>query len=107
MSTNVAVWNGHAVLSYSFSTNLGQTWTYCSTILREPFHLSYPYVFHHEGNAYMIPETNKGSSVRLYIAVRFPDRWTWARTLLDGDHYVDTVLFYLNERWWLFTYVDK
>ena len=97
------MWNGHAVISYSTSHDQGRSWAYGGVALREPFHLSYPYMFHHEGVHYMIPETNKDMSVRLYMATDYPADWALAKVLLAGRHYVDSVVFHHLDLWWLFT----
>lgn len=54
---------------YNFDTDRGEiawatsqdgfAWTYQRIVLREAFHLSYPYVFEWEGRYYMIPETHQ------------------------------------------------
>lgn len=49
-------------------TNDLESWTEPVTVLQEPFHLSYPFVFEHEGEVYMIPETGDASEIRLYKA---------------------------------------
>lgn len=43
-------------------------WSEPVEVLREPFHLSYPWVFEKDGHIYMIPETCGDKSVRLYEA---------------------------------------
>lgn len=45
-----------------------KTWSKPVTVLKEPFHLSYPFVFEDNGKIYMIPETCADGSVRLYEA---------------------------------------
>jgi hypothetical protein len=81
----------------------GLDWTYRQVVLDEPFHLSYPYVFQWKGEYYMIPETYQANSVRLYKAIDFPTQWVFEKTLLEGSNYVDSSIFCLNERWWMFT----
>ena len=49
-------------------TNDLKTWSEPCIVLKEPFHLSYPYVFEDEGMIYMIPETSAAREVRLYKA---------------------------------------
>ena len=44
-------------------------WSKPVEVLREPFHLSYPWVFEKDGHIYMMPETCGDKSVRLYEAV--------------------------------------
>lgn len=43
-------------------------WTKPVTVLQEPFHLSYPFVFEDNGKIFMIPETSEAGEVRLYQA---------------------------------------
>jgi len=78
-------------------------WNYQQIVLRAPFHLSYPYVFEWENDYYMIPESYRAKSVRLYKAAEFPRQWTFVKTLLEGDDFVDPSIFYFNFRWWLLT----
>ena len=80
----------------------GLSWTYRGIVLAEPFHLSYPYVFEHEHDFYMIPESHQAESVRLYRAVEFPTRWACTGTLLEGGYFVDSSVFRHNGAWWLF-----
>jgi hypothetical protein len=85
----------------------GFSWTYKQIVLYEPFHLSYPYVFKWNNDYYMIPESYQASSVRLYKAVDFPTQWLFVKNLLDGSDYVDSSIFHLNGKWWLFTSSTK
>jgi hypothetical protein len=80
----------------------GYSWKYRQIVLDEPFHLSYPYVFEWDGEAYMIPETKDNRSVRLYKADSFPYGWSFVKTLLDGD-FQDSSVFRRGGRWWMFT----
>lgn len=68
-------------------------------IIREDFHMSYPYVFRSGEEIFMIPETTQRKALLLYRAVEFPHRWelhkilredvTWADTsvIRDGEGY--------------------
>ncbi|PYP88396.1 MAG: hypothetical protein DMF61_07335 [Blastocatellia bacterium AA13] len=79
----------------------GLSWTYRKVVLREPFHLSYPYVFCVDGQFYMIPESIKSRAVRLYKADRFPDKWSFAGNILEGL-WADPSVFFFEGRWWMF-----
>jgi hypothetical protein len=81
----------------------GFTWAYKQIVLKEPFHLSYPYVFKWQNTYYMIPETRQVKTIRLYKATNFPIEWSFLRTLLSGGDYGDSSFVYFGERWWLFT----
>jgi len=80
----------------------GKKWDYDSVVLEEKFHLSYPYVFRHNGEYYMIPETSNDSSVRLYKATSFPLKWVLEKKIMNGVRFVDTSVVYHNDRWWMF-----
>jgi hypothetical protein len=79
----------------------GLRWTYRGIVLAEPWHLSYPYVFAHGGELFMIPETLGAAAVRLYRADPFPGRWTLVRTLLPLAG-ADPSVVHHGGLWWLF-----
>jgi hypothetical protein len=79
----------------------GLQWTYQSIVLREPFHLSYPYVFAVEGRLYLVPESYQAGAVRLYRAESFPDGWAFMGSLVEGPYLVDASLFRTANRWWM------
>lgn len=83
------------------TSNDARAWIYHSSILSEPFHLSYPYVFEFENEFFMVPETLGAAAVCLYTAAEFPSRWSCVARLLEG-RFADPSLFYYNDRWWLF-----
>jgi len=82
-------------------------WSYEQIVLDEPFHLSYPYVFEFNNEFYMIPESYKANSIRLYKATNFPTKWKFQNILIGGSEFVDTSIIYFNEKWWLFTFSVK
>ena len=79
----------------------GMQWQYQGLVLRESFHLSYPYVFAWLGDYYMIPETYQAGAVRLYKAQPFPTHWSCVATLLQGPYFADSSLFRHDDMWWL------
>jgi len=83
----------------------GIAWRYDRIVLREPFHLSYPYVFRAEDGYFMIPECGQAGAVRLYRAVNFPYQWRFERELLSG-RYADSSVVRFADRWWLFAQRD-
>lgn len=94
--------SGKGILSAAFSED-GNTWTYHGKVLEESFHLSYPQVFEHGGEIWMIPETVANLSVRLYKAHNFPDEWEFESTLLTGHRYCDSTVFRHNKKWMMFS----
>jgi hypothetical protein len=77
-------------------------WSKPVRVLERDHHLSYPFVFEHEGALYMIPETAQAGTVELYRCTEFPLRWRRERVLLEGVHLVDATLERSAGRWWLF-----
>jgi hypothetical protein len=71
------------------------------TVFAQPVHMSYPYLFQHEGNIYCIPETHEAREAVLYEAVEFPTRWRRAATLLKDFPACDSTVFQHEGRWWL------
>ena len=82
-------------------------WRYSGVALDEPFHLSYPFVFEHEGEVFMIPESRSQGDVRLYSARPFPGRFELRRVLLTGKRYADTSLVAWQGHFYLFTSTDN
>ena len=80
----------------------GLHWTYSQIVLREAFHLSYPYVFEAEGEYYMIPETLGANQLRLYRADRFPFDWSHVADLMEGQ-FADASVVLFDKRWWIFS----
>jgi hypothetical protein len=72
-------------------------------VLVAPYHVSYPCVFAHDGEIFMIPETRAMRRIELYRAVSFPDSWQPVRILLDCVSAADATLLHHDGRLWLFT----
>lgn len=83
------------------SSREGTDWKYHRIVLDEDFHLSYPYVFAHEGEFFMVPESREVESIRLYKATDFPGEWAFQSELLIGD-FADPSLLFHEGLWWLF-----
>lgn len=71
-------------------------------ILDKPYHMSYPFVFSHSGNFYMVPETSSDKTVQLYKAKAFPDEWEFVMNLMENRQLIDVTLLFENGKWWLF-----
>jgi hypothetical protein len=94
-------------IGYAFSED-GRKWHYRNIVLRERFHLSYPYVFSWEGHYYMIPECHGSGGIQLYRAKDFPGQWERISTIVKGDRnhaaIVDPSVIRHGNRWYLFSY---
>ena len=78
-----------------------QTWEYRQIVLREPYHLSYPYVFKWRNEWFMIPETLGAHYIRLYRASSFPFGWEFVGNLLPGQ-FADASVVRHEDYWWMF-----
>jgi hypothetical protein len=72
------------------------------TALIADCHLSYPFIFEYGDEVYMIPETKEQRTIELYRATRFPDQWTYVRTIAKGVLAVDSTIFQHGGKLWLF-----
>ena len=75
-------------------------------IISENYHLSYPCVFTHGADVYIIPESADNHSIDLYKAVSFPDRWEKVSQLAEGIYYDTTYVNYKGKDY-LITYSPK
>jgi hypothetical protein len=89
------------ICSTSFDA-VGGGWGPLKPSLELPFHLSYPYVFEHEGVVYCVPEASASGEIALYRASGFPDSWEKCATLVADFGGVDSTLVQHGGRWWLF-----
>lgn len=90
----------HADIGMAMS-NDGLNWDYQQIVIDEPYNLSFPYVFEHEEETYILVQSATENSTRLYKAIDFPIKWTYIGFLVEGE-YSDCALLYHNEIWWLF-----
>jgi hypothetical protein len=79
-----------------------RSWRYERIVLREPFHLSYPFVLEWEGAHYLLPEASEDMVIRLYRATSFPWAWERCADLLEGHPFRDATPFHHDGRWWMF-----
>jgi hypothetical protein len=71
-------------------------------VLREDWHLSYPFVFEAEGETWMLPEAFQSNGLWLYRAVHFPWRWERVQAIPLDRVPLDATAFHDGTRWWLF-----
>ncbi|HEY7006285.1 MAG TPA: hypothetical protein VH392_07335 [Sphingomicrobium sp.] len=75
-------------------------------VLEEPYHLSFPFVFRHGGDIYMVPESTSDRSIRLYKSTAFPGGWSEVKVLMSDVPAVDTVIFEHDSLWWMLTTIQ-
>jgi hypothetical protein len=68
-------------------------------------HMSFPFVFTHEGALYLVPETCADQAVEIFRCTAFPEKWEPVALALEGVDAADTVIFAQGGLWWLMTSV--
>ena len=74
-------------------------------VLERPYHVSYPFLFRHDGALYMLPETAANNRIEVYRCETMPSQWQLHTVLLDNVRAFDPTLWQENGRWWLFANV--
>lgn len=69
-------------------------------VLEDRHHLSYPFVFTHEGRTFAVPESNRAREVTLY-EIDPSGEWRRLRTLLRGQAVCDPTVFFHDGLFWL------
>ena len=70
--------------------------------LEEPFHLSYPFVFEHEGKVYCVPETHRANRLILYRFNEKELKLEQECVLMEPLRPVDPTLIHKDGQWHLF-----
>lgn len=70
-------------------------------VIKEEFHLSFPYIFNYKNELYMIPESNQSKTIRLYKCIHFPDIWEYQYNIMQDVSALDTLVFEHAGKWWL------
>jgi len=80
----------------------GRPFPKAEVILECDTHLSYPCVFRHQGDYFLIPESCASQDLRLYRATTFPHEWRLECLLLEDLPLTDTTPFFSDQHWYFF-----
>ncbi|PPD41926.1 MAG: hypothetical protein CTY15_12855 [Methylocystis sp.] len=69
--------------------------------LKEPWHLSYPFLIEEGGVLYMVPEASMSGAITLYRCVEFPAKWEPVAKLVEGIEAADATIFQHGGRYWM------
>jgi len=64
------------------------------TIIDQPYHMAYPFIFEHDGTFYMIPDTSQNKTIEIYQCKAFPDKWELVKVLMNDVYAADTTLYF-------------
>jgi hypothetical protein len=92
---------GRGKLSYTELADDGAPLHPPRPFLERAGHLSYPFLFKHNGDIYLSPENAHESLLPLYRARRFPDEWEELPPLILGHRVHDATLVAHGERYYL------
>ena len=84
-------------------SNSRLSYSYLGKILEEPFNLAFPFVFSYDEKIYMVPDSRKANSIRLYECKKFPMIWELKHELMTNVSAVDSTIFEHKGLWWLST----
>lgn len=76
-------------------------------VLERSYHLSYPFIFEHNTELYMIPETFDNKTIELYKSKNFPCQWEFDRVIMNNIEAVDSTIYFHNNKYWLFTNIKE
>ena len=76
-------------------------------VLKTDYHLSFPFLFEHDGDLFMMPETCGAHRIETWRCIEFPDRWEREATILDNVIAADSSLAQIGDDWWLFTNISN
>lgn len=102
-------WGSPACIAMTKTNDL-KTWSKPVVVLKEQFHLSFPFVFEDKGEVYMIPESQEKDSIRLYKGNENLTSFKYCRTILKqarydslNFNYSDSFIYKKDDYYYLFT----
>jgi hypothetical protein len=72
-------------------------------VLKPDYHVSFPFLFEHGGELFMMPESCAMRRIELWRCTAFPDCWELHSTALEGSNLADSTLAEIDGQWWLFS----
>jgi len=82
-------------------------WSSTKPVIKQPYHMSYPFLLEHDDELWMIPETGENRTVELYRCIEFPHKWKLETTLMENVRAADATLHFHGDRWWMFVCIGR
>jgi glycosyltransferase involved in cell wall biosynthesis len=98
-------WNSKGVINMRCTEDVNH-WSQPKIVLEEDFHLSFPFVFEDHEEIFMIPETFMTKSIRLYKANNNLSHFSFVKTLISGEKFVDSSIWRKDNVYYLFTSIQ-
>jgi hypothetical protein len=100
------LWKGRGEIMMLDSLNFKNKKKVCG-IIKQPLHISYPYIFTAEDRFYCIPETSAAKQIALYqVNKEQPQKLKKIKVLITGSAFVDSSMIYFEGMYWLFTSIS-
>ena len=77
------------------------------TAICTDYHLSFPFLFEHAGELFMMPESCAKKRIEVWRCTCFPDQWDLHSTAMEGVTAADSSLVEIDGSWWLFTNISS
>lgn len=62
-------------------------------VIKNKYHMSYPFIYSDNNNIFIIPETLSNNNVVLYKAIDFPDKWILHKEIFNNNSFVDVTVY--------------
>jgi hypothetical protein len=85
----------------------GEVMSPSQPVLMRDHHLSFPFLFQHQGSLLMMPEGGAGGAIEVFECEEFPGRWRKKATLMRDLRYADANLIQHDAKWWLFVTIKR
>lgn len=80
-----------------------ETYKMLGPVIKEPFHMSFPYLFEYQDELYIVPETSEANAIRLYKCIEYPLKWEYQKDIMSDVKAVDSMIFEHEKKWWMLT----
>lgn len=81
--------------------NTNKTLTSPQVIIKEKWHMSFPFCFEYDNSVYMIPETSECGKLWLYKCIEFPLKWKKVDFVDNRKYQVDSMVISINDKLYL------
>lgn len=91
------------ILGYSKLQN--GRWSSWKPVIREKWHLSWPYIFERDGEILIMPEAGASESLYFYRATHFPDKWKRQTPFATGHTFADPIDITIDGKTYFWVYM--
>lgn len=72
-------------------------------VIENSYHLSFPFIFKHDNEIFLMPESEANNRLEIYKCIDFPSHWELHATAFEGEKILDPIIYTdKNNNKWLF-----